>query len=137
MGCYGDCHNPGNTQYRDLRYWYKSDTNSYGDTYVNDNTGPLIETIETCFAAAKAQGYKYFGVQFHGQCFLGNSYGSQGALKPPSCNTPCQANGGEICGGTCANSVYGITYPATASPSTTTTSTGKCFCGSRADAVKA
>ena len=119
MGCYGDCHNPDDPHTRDLRYWYASNTNAVSDTYFNDNTGPLIETIETCFAAAKAHGYLYFGLQYMGQCFLGNSYGSQGALPSASCNTPCNANTGEVCGGGCANSVYAVNYPSPASETTT------------------
>ncbi len=62
-------------------------------------------TIESCQAAARAAGFKYAGVQYFGQCYGGNAIAFTKA-PDSDCNTPCTANGGEMCGGTWRNSIY-------------------------------
>lgn len=62
-------------------------------------------TVEACVTIARAQGYKFAGVQYGTQCFAGNvpAY----TLVPDSnCNMPCAAAPTEICGGSWHNSVY-------------------------------
>lgn len=62
-------------------------------------------TVQTCIAAAKAMGYRYAGLQWHGVCYAGNTLAYQ-AVAGSNCNTPCDAAPGETCGGAWFNSVY-------------------------------
>jgi hypothetical protein len=61
-------------------------------------------TVESCIATCAAAGYTYAAMQDSSYCFCGSSYGRYGAAS--NCNMACSANGGEICGGGYANSVY-------------------------------
>jgi hypothetical protein len=71
------------------------------------NLIPSAHNIQECNAAAKAGGYKYFGLQDFTdpdgrQCWTGNSFGSKG----PS-STPCIKNSQGIYeGGAFQNAVY-------------------------------
>jgi hypothetical protein len=70
-------------------------------------------TVESCVAAAQAQGLTFAGLQYFGQCFGGNNLGPTYTKAPGSeCNTPCSANSGEICGGAWRNSIYSQQYAA-------------------------
>jgi sulfur relay (sulfurtransferase) complex TusBCD TusD component (DsrE family) len=64
-------------------------------------------TVESCVTAAKARGFKFAGLQWHGQCFAGNTHGTAAGV----CDTKCDANPSENCGGSYANNVWetGIT----------------------------
>jgi hypothetical protein len=62
-------------------------------------------TIEGCVAAAASQGYAYAGLQWYGQCFAGNALGYS-QVGDGECNTPCDANPAEACGGGWRNSIY-------------------------------
>jgi len=73
-------------------------------------------TIQNCATACAT--YLYFGLQFGGSCWCGNSYGSHGVST--ACTMPCDANNAQICGNAYANSVYstGVTnFAHTATPS--------------------
>jgi hypothetical protein len=63
-------------------------------------------TVESCVAAATEKGYAYAGVQWGGQCFAGDTLPPAKAPRDSDCNTPCQANNSEKCGGGWLNSVY-------------------------------
>jgi len=63
---------------------------------------PDIGTIQEC--ASYCSTYKYFGVQFASQCFCGNKYGSYGSST--GCNSHCNGNSTQTCGGANANSIY-------------------------------
>jgi hypothetical protein len=62
-------------------------------------------TVESCIAAAQAQGLAYAGVQYGGQCFGGDTLGFA-EVADSSCNMPCTADSAETCGGVWLNSVY-------------------------------
>ncbi len=62
-------------------------------------------TVESCIAAAAAKNLAYAGVQYGGECFGGNTLGNT-LVANSDCNMPCQANSGEICGGSWRNSIY-------------------------------
>lgn len=64
-------------------------------------------TIASCVQAAKNAGLNYAGLQNGGQCWGGNSIGFQ-QMPDMTCATPCSADGGAMCGGTWANSVYRV-----------------------------
>ncbi len=83
VGCFTDSSN------RDLSYFAFSGGNN---------------STETCVSACKAAGYKYAGTQYASECYCGNTYGGQGASS--NCTMACAGNGGQICGGPWANSVY-------------------------------
>jgi len=56
---------------------------------------------------AACSGYKYFGLQWKGQCRCGNAEKGLGMqLDEVKCNTPCLYQTEEMCGGSWANSIY-------------------------------
>jgi WSC domain len=85
-------------------------------------------TVESCVSAAAAAGYRYAGLQWHGQCYAGNTIGYQ-PLAASSCNTACSANSNEACGGAWANSVYEI--PSLAPPPPASMKASEVYCGNR------
>jgi len=55
-------------------------------------------------------GYNYAGVQYHDECYCGNTLGY--ALRPDSeCNTACAGDSSQACGGGWRNSVYALGDP--------------------------
>jgi endonuclease/exonuclease/phosphatase family metal-dependent hydrolase len=68
--------------------------------------------VERCVEAARASGLRYAGLQWYGECWGGPALGYTRAAES-DCNTPCRANGAEICGGGWRNSIYdtGSTAP--------------------------
>jgi RHS repeat-associated protein len=62
-------------------------------------------TIETCTAAAKAQGLQYAGLQYSGYCYGGNTL-QYSSVPDSECNMPCYSNPSEMCGGNYRNSIY-------------------------------
>ncbi|MCU0553544.1 MAG: WSC domain-containing protein [Syntrophales bacterium] len=54
----------------------------------------------------REKGSAYAATRFCQHCHCGNSYGKYGPAK--NCDAKCSGNQAEICGGTWANSVYGI-----------------------------
>jgi hypothetical protein len=62
-------------------------------------------TIESCVAAAQGAGLPYAGLQWYGQCFAGGSLGYS-QVGDGECNTPCDANQAQMCGGAWRNSIY-------------------------------
>jgi uncharacterized protein (DUF2345 family) len=63
------------------------------------------ETVESCTQQAAAAGYAYAGVQWYGECWVGNTLGYT-QVADSECNTPCNANPSEMCGGAWRNSIY-------------------------------
>jgi hypothetical protein len=63
------------------------------------------ETVESCVQKAAAAGYVYAGLQYHGECYAGNTLGYTQAADA-ECNTSCNANPAEMCGGSWRNSIY-------------------------------
>lgn len=62
-------------------------------------------TLETCGTFCKA--YKYWGVEYGGECYCGNSFGA-GSVNATStdCNFVCPGNGTEFCGASDRLSTY-------------------------------
>lgn len=63
------------------------------------------QTLDTCAAAAIANNYQYFGVEYGGECFAGNTIASS-ASDGASCNMKCSGNGSQDCGGPNAISMF-------------------------------
>jgi hypothetical protein len=62
-------------------------------------------TVEQCVSSCASRGYAYAGVQDASQCWCGSGlYYSQG--QGNACNTACNGNSAETCGGDNANDVY-------------------------------
>jgi len=57
------------------------------------------------------QGYTYFGLQAGGQCFCGNRVGLYGKVDGSECQSKCDADTAQICGGFWRNSVYTVNAP--------------------------
>jgi sulfur relay (sulfurtransferase) complex TusBCD TusD component (DsrE family) len=94
-------------------------TGKYLGCYVDDPNRDLQvliyesgATVESCVAAAQARGLRYAGLQWYGACFAGNTL-RYGPANASECNTPCDANSNEMCGGSYRNSVYdtGVVAP--------------------------
>lgn len=69
-------------------------------------------TIETCEQAAYNLGFAYAGLEYGGQCFLGNAVDGLPQIgQSPNCNMTCSAKTSEFCGGNWALSVYHVAAP--------------------------
>jgi hypothetical protein len=67
--------------------------------------GATNQTVESCIGAARATGYAYAGLQYHGECWAGNALAAR-PLSDQACDTPCLADQGQVCGGFNRISVY-------------------------------
>lgn len=79
-------------------------------------SGPGM-TIEACAAFAKkgnsGAGYKYFGVEYSSECYVGNTLMPSGKIltetsspSSTSCNMKCSGNDAQMCGGAGLLSLY-------------------------------
>ena len=50
--------------------------------------------------------FPYAGVQSSSSCYCGLHYGKYGQLEHEECNTPCEADASEMCGGLFKNSLF-------------------------------
>ncbi|OCK74591.1 WSC-domain-containing protein, partial [Lepidopterella palustris CBS 459.81] len=69
-------------------------------------------TVETCTATCKSNGFRYAGLIYYGNCLCGTMLP---AVQAPDseCDTPCNGNPLEMCGGNNRYSIYqDNTYPA-------------------------
>ncbi|KAL0937228.1 WSC-domain-containing protein [Colletotrichum truncatum] len=62
----------------------------------DDHTGM---TVEKCIAQAAADGWRYAGVEFGGECFWGDVQVNPERSNQADCNTPCAGNPSQVCGG--------------------------------------
>ncbi|KIV92643.1 hypothetical protein PV10_03916 [Exophiala mesophila] len=64
-------------------------------------------TLELCARTAQSANYKYFGLEYAGECFAGNSIReSASQLSSSGCNMKCKGNDTQICGGPGALSLF-------------------------------
>ncbi|CAM9184088.1 unnamed protein product [Chrysoparadoxa australica] len=63
-------------------------------------------TIEACQAYCIEKGYAFFGLQYHSECRCDNSYGRWEQAPQEECNTKCDGDASQACGGSWRNSVY-------------------------------
>ncbi|KAK1060229.1 hypothetical protein LTR74_012048 [Friedmanniomyces endolithicus] len=82
-------------------------------TFQGSSSGSASMTVETCIASCKAGGFTLAGLEFGSQCYCDNKYydDPSGPRSPVpnllgDCWQPCAGNGGQICGGSAALSVY-------------------------------
>jgi len=61
-----------------------------------------------CLAAAKKAGYKFIGLQYGGECWMGNDFVRFGQYDDSKCSQKCHLEPDTICGGSWRNSVYEV-----------------------------
>lgn len=75
--------------------------------FAGDIPGNRASSIEYCKDRCKDRGYVYAGLQYHHQCFCGNSFGKYGQdLSGNSCNKQCRDRQKNTCGGSWRNNIY-------------------------------
>lgn len=95
LGCFKDQGEGSGTRGRDLNGLAWSDA---------------AMTHELCVSKCSGNGFAYAGVQYGKWCFCGNQYGKSGPAT--NCDIRCAGDPNQICGGSWANSVYQVPYPA-------------------------
>jgi hypothetical protein len=82
----------------------------FKDNWTRDLSGFTTNspgmTTEKCVSLCREKGAAYAATQYGQHCFCGNSYGKYGPAT--NCDMKCAGNPAEMCGGSFANSVYGI-----------------------------
>ncbi|CCG81648.1 Putative uncharacterized protein [Taphrina deformans PYCC 5710] len=71
---------------------------------------PTYTTPETCSKYCAGLGFTYSGTEDATQCFCGNGLSGSSQIDDAQCNTACQANPAETCGGSNTLSVQKISY---------------------------
>ena len=56
-------------------------------------------TVEKCVAEAQSKGFRYAGVEFHGECYYGNTISGGNSPAGSGCDTPCGGDTLQLCGG--------------------------------------
>jgi hypothetical protein len=88
---------------------YRASPSPYIGCYTDDSNRALPvflgvkNSIRECRDAGQQAGYPYVGLQWYGECWVGNTIGYQ-LVDDSECNTPCKAGG--MCGGGYRNSIY-------------------------------
>ncbi|KAL7940247.1 hypothetical protein V8C42DRAFT_338118 [Trichoderma barbatum] len=59
---------------------------------------PTGMTVEKCIALAQQGSYTYAGVEYGGECHMGNTLHTAVAVPQQDCRKPCAGNGTELCG---------------------------------------
>ncbi|KIW13478.1 hypothetical protein PV08_08666 [Exophiala spinifera] len=90
-----------------------------GATYIScysDNGNPRTlatrttssqMTLELCAQAAQSGNYKYFGIEYASECWVGNTLASSAApIAEGKCSMQCSGNSSEVCGGPNALSLF-------------------------------
>ena len=87
----------------------------YKDSSKRDLNGEFLSqgtkdersyTPATCVQACKDLGYAFAAVQDRGQCFCDDSFGKYGRVSESECNSFCNSDEFETCGGKWRNNVY-------------------------------
>lgn len=106
---------------------------TYAGCYI-DNTGgrrilpqfPDNATVDGCIAFCNSNGYTVAGMEYYTQCFCGKAL-QNGAVKASDdsqCNTACQGNTTQFCGGPDRMSIYTSSKNLTVIPVPTVKTTG-------------
>ncbi|KAL4861372.1 hypothetical protein BDV12DRAFT_204075, partial [Aspergillus spectabilis] len=93
-----------------------------GDSFTDDS-GETGLTVEACVEFAKANGWKYAGVEFGSECHVGNTLNHPDQFADSDCSQICAGKATEYCGSGGRIQVYQDTSPTTttAVPSPTST----------------
>ncbi|KJR85010.1 uncharacterized protein SPSK_11004 [Sporothrix schenckii 1099-18] len=86
------------------------------------------QTVDTCLAAAAVGGYTYAGLEYGGECWVGNALNTGASeVDLTTCSMTCNNNGSEYCGGSLLLNVYTLNGTAvlpSSSSSSSMTGTG-------------
>ena len=106
-GTYGRCGNVlRNAVYR-TEPFVASLVGCYGDTAQSRDLEVSLNGGHTPFTChAQCAKHRYFGVQFGGECFCGNTYGRHGRVEDSRCAMSCGRDMRLSCGGVLANLVF-------------------------------
>ncbi|RDW72896.1 WSC-domain-containing protein [Coleophoma cylindrospora] len=66
---------------------------------TNQDQSSTGMTVEKCIRQAAADGWRYAGVEFGGECYWGDTETNPQQSNQGDCNTPCAGDPSEICGG--------------------------------------
>lgn len=82
---------------------FKDSPSSHDLEYLTE-IRPL--SIRACLTKCKSMRFPYAGLQSSTSCYCGLHYGKYGQVAHEDCNTPCEADSSEMCGGVSKNSLY-------------------------------
>ncbi|KAL2423947.1 hypothetical protein ABEF95_010356 [Exophiala dermatitidis] len=81
--------------------------NTGGQRALSSRTTDKNMTLELCAQTAQTSNRKYFGLEYAGECWAGDTLASTAsAIADTNCNMKCKGNAGEICGGSNALSLF-------------------------------
>jgi hypothetical protein len=64
--------------------------------------------IKKCFEMAMDKGFKYAGLQYGGECWVGNKFGKYGKMPDSDCSMKCKRSKGRTCGNGWRNSIFSL-----------------------------
>jgi hypothetical protein len=71
---------------------------------IRPHLGSVSNTV--CVTHCKGEGYNLAGTEYGGQCYCGNALTGSSQLVESECDTPCEDDKAQTCGGSWALSVY-------------------------------
>jgi hypothetical protein len=81
-----------------------------GRVLTADSNSVSTQSLELCAQRAADKNYRYFGLEYSSECYLGDSLSPASIPLPQSkCNMPCSGNKQQICGGSSAISLFNNT----------------------------
>jgi hypothetical protein len=81
--------------------------NVEGRTLSSASTTDKKMTLEVCAQFAQTKNLQYFGIEYAGECWAGNTLASAaGALPESTCDMKCKGNANQTCGGPNALSLF-------------------------------
>ncbi|MCJ1417082.1 hypothetical protein MMC32_003421 [Xylographa parallela] len=63
-------------------------------------------TVELCTSSCKANGFRYAGLEYYGECFCGDAVNGPPAGSESDCSFACTGDKSEVCGGFDYVSIY-------------------------------
>jgi hypothetical protein len=98
-----------------------------------------VKTVANCISACKTGSFKYCGLEYGGECWMGNAIAAGSVVAPAKeCNVACANNATELCGGGSRLNIYQLNDGSISSTSGTpssTVSTGVSITSSSASAT--
>ena len=81
-----------------------------GRTLNADSNSVSSQSLELCAHRAADKNYRYFGLEYSSECYLGEAPKPASTSLPQSrCNMPCSGNMQQVCGGSGAISLFNNT----------------------------
>ena len=118
---------------------YSEATNGRALSDLQNPISGKAVTIETC--AAACDGYDYFGTEYSGECYCGNTINTGSALVAGStpaqtlCDMTCSGNASEYCGGPSRLNMYQFNAAAVSTATATASATASVSASGNATAA--